>query len=119
MDNEIGLSSTQKRSKFSISDLKMAYQLPLSTLVPLVPSNLLFHETDDFLQSPFSQDHLVHFFLPFHGALCIRLVSHTHTNTIDVIVEVRMTSRDVIVGIGMTSLLVYGHTVCDTRLLWI
>ena len=46
----------------------------------------------------------------------IRLVSHTHTHTIDVIVDVRMTSCDVIVGIGMTSLPVYGHTVCDTRL---
>ena len=45
-----------------------------------------------------------------------RLVSHTHTHTIDVIVDVRMTSCDVIVGIGMTSLPVYGHTVCDTRL---
>ena len=38
-----------------------------------------------------------------------RLVSHTHTHTIDVIVDVRMTSRDVIVGIRMTSLPVYGH----------
>ena len=45
-----------------------------------------------------------------------RLVSHTHTHTIDVIVDVRMTSCDVIVGIGMTSLPVYGHTECDTRL---
>ena len=45
-----------------------------------------------------------------------RLVSHTHTHTIDVIVDVRMTSRDVIVGIRMTSLPVYGHTECDTRL---
>ena len=49
--------------------------------------------------------------------LGIRLVSHTHTHTIDVIVDVRMTSRDVIVGIRMTSLPVYGHTECDTRLL--
>ena len=46
-----------------------------------------------------------------------RLVSHTHTHTIDVIVDVRMTSRDVIVGIRMTSLPVYGHTECDTRLI--
>ena len=45
-----------------------------------------------------------------------RLVSHTHTHTIDVIVDVRMTSFDVIVGIRMTSLPVYGHTECDTRL---
>ena len=45
-----------------------------------------------------------------------RLVSHTHTHTIDIIVDVRMTSCDVIVGIGMTSLPVYGHTECDTRL---
>ena len=44
------------------------------------------------------------------------LASHTHTHTIDVIVDVRMTSCDVIVGIGMTSLPVYGHTECDTRL---
>ena len=43
-------------------------------------------------------------------------MSHTHTHTIDVIVDVRMTSRDVIVGIRMTSLPVYGHTECDTRL---
>ena len=43
-------------------------------------------------------------------------MSHTHTHTIDVIVDVRMTSCDVIVGIGMTSLPVYGHTECDTRL---
>ena len=54
-------------------------------------------------------------------------MSHTHTHTIDVIVDVRMTSHDVIVdvrmtshdvivGIGMTSLPVYGQTVCDTRL---
>ena len=50
--------------------------------------------------------------------LNIRLVSHTHTHTIDVIVDVRMTSRDVIVGIRMTSLPVYGHTECDTRLLY-
>ena len=48
-----------------------------------------------------------------------RLVSHTHTHTIDVIVDVRMTSCDVIVGIGMTSLPVYGHTECDTRLVMI
>ena len=45
-----------------------------------------------------------------------RLESHTHTHTIDVIVDVRMTSRDVIVGIRMTSLPVYGHTECDTSL---
>ena len=44
------------------------------------------------------------------------LVSHTHTHTIDVIVDVRMTSCDVIVGIGITSLPVYAHTVCDTSL---
>ena len=43
-------------------------------------------------------------------------MSHTHTHTIDVIVDVRMTSCDVIVGIGKTSLPVYGHTVYDTRL---
>ena len=43
-------------------------------------------------------------------------MSHTHTHTIDVIVDVRMTSCDVIVGIRMTSLPVYGHTECDTRL---
>ena len=36
--------------------------------------------------------------------------------TIDAIVDVRMTSCDVLVGIGMTSLPVYAHTVCDTRL---
>ena len=48
--------------------------------------------------------------------LISRLVSHTHTHTIDVIVDVRMTSRDVIVGIRMTSLPVYGHTECDTRM---
>ena len=50
------------------------------------------------------------------GFVQTRLVSHTHTHTIDVIVDVRMTSRDVIVGIRMTSLPVYGHTECDTRL---
>ena len=46
------------------------------------------------------------------------LVSHTHTHTIDVIVDVRMTSCDVRVGIGMTSLPVYAHMECDTRLLF-
>ena len=46
----------------------------------------------------------------------IRLVSHTHTHTIDVIVDVCMTSRDVIVGIRMTSLPVYGHTEWYTSL---
>ena len=45
-----------------------------------------------------------------------RVVSHTHTHTIDVIVDVRMTSRDVIVGIRMTSLPVYGHTEWYTSL---
>ena len=45
-----------------------------------------------------------------------RLVSHTHTHTIDVIVDVRMTSCDVIVGIRMTSLPVYGHTECDCKI---
>ena len=46
--NATGFDSTQKRSKISISDLKMP------------PSNLnwLFHETDNFLQSPISQNHL-------------------------------------------------------------
>ena len=44
-------------------------------------------------------------------------MSHTHTHTIAIIVDVRMTSRDVIVGIGMTSLPVYGHMECDTRLI--
>ena len=43
-------------------------------------------------------------------------MSHTHTHTIDVIVDVRMTSCDVIVGIGMTSLPVYGHTEWYTTL---
>ena len=52
-------------------------------------------------------------------AVFIRLVSHTHTHTIEVIVDVRMTSGDVIVGIGMMSLPVYAHTVCDTRLVFI
>ena len=37
--------------------------MPLSTL------NLLFHESDDFLQSPFPQNHLVHFILNFHGTI--------------------------------------------------
>ena len=35
---------------------------------------------------------------------------------IDVIVDVRMTTRDVIVGIRMTSLPVYGHTEWYTTL---
>ena len=52
-------------------------------------------------------------------AVFIRLVSHTHTHTIEVIVDVRMTSGDVIVGIGMTSLPVYGHTECDTKLAYL
>ena len=43
-------------------------------------------------------------------------MSHTHTHTIEVIVDVRMTSFDVMVGTRMTSLPVYTHTECDTRL---
>ena len=42
-----------------------------------------------------------------YGQTCVTL----HTHTIDVIVDVRC-----IVSIGMTSLPVYAHTVCDTRL---
>ena len=54
--DEIGLDSSQNLSKFSISSLKMALNcLPLST------QNLLFLESDDFLQSPFSQNYLMHF----------------------------------------------------------
>ena len=58
-------------------------------------------------------------YLPLRWYSNSKLVSHTHTHTIDVIVDVRMTSCDVIVGIGMTSLPVYGHTECDTRLMFI
>ena len=37
--------------------------------MPLSTQNLLFHERDDFLQSPFSQNNLMHFLWHFHRTL--------------------------------------------------
>ena len=47
--NEIGMMvSSQIRSKFSFRGLKMGLNFPLSII------NLLLHQSDNFLQSPFA-----------------------------------------------------------------
>ena len=106
----------QKRSKHSswqwqTGRWKSVGSVCLAHLPPCVQPSFGYMTTNDFWPVVFRGKYTLSF-----SWLVARLVSHTHTHTIDVIVDVRMTSRDVIVGIRKTSLPVYGHTECDTRL---
>ena len=49
--------------------LKVFHFWPQNGTYPLSTLNLLFHESDNFLQSPFSQNNLVQFILHFHRTL--------------------------------------------------
>ena len=57
------MDSTQNSSKFSISGLKMALKIAFKYL------ELAEHESDNLLQSPFSQNRLRQFITHFYGLL--------------------------------------------------